>query len=220
MKPIEIITKNPGLKAISLVLAIILWLFVTSETGGELSVATPLEFYELPGKLIVTSVSAEAINVRINGSRSQLERLASRDIRTRVDLSDAKQGANTFDILPRNVTVPQGLKISQISPSSIKVELDQVVDKIVRIQPVVQGKPEAGYRVTRITVDPRYIKLEGARSRLMEIREVSTEEIDVSGLRETVKVEVALRLADLNLKRGVARRVRVTVEIEEERAEK
>ncbi|RLB04071.1 MAG: YbbR-like domain-containing protein, partial [Deltaproteobacteria bacterium] len=39
----RIITKNPILKVISLILAIILWLFVKSERGGEVGLVVPLE---------------------------------------------------------------------------------------------------------------------------------------------------------------------------------
>ena len=216
---IQLITRNPGLKVISLVLAIILWLFIRSETGGEVGIVAPFEFHGLSSNLIVTRVSEETINVRINGSLSQLERLSTKEVRARIDLSGAKPGLNSFDILPRNITVPQGLAINQISPSSIKVELDQVIDKIVRIEALVQGKPQNGYRVTRITVDPLYIKLQGARTQLMTLKKVSTEEVDISGLRETVKLEVPLKLTGLNLKRGVDRRVRIMVEIQKEDTE-
>jgi YbbR domain-containing protein len=215
MNALRFFTKHPGLKIVSLILAIILWLFVKSETGGEVAMAVPLEFYDLSPELIVTRISEEAINVRVNGSYSQLERLASKDVRVRISLSDVKPGINSFDIQPRNIPVAQGLAISQISPSSIKVELDQVMDKIVRIKAAVRGRPAEGYRMARTTVDPRYIKLRGARGQLRALNEISTEEIDISGLKETIRLEIPLKLAGLNLKRGVDRRVHVTVEIEE-----
>ncbi len=216
----RIITKNPILKVISLILAIILWLFVKSERGGEVGLVVPLELYRLPSNLIVTHMSEEAVNVRINGPLSHLQRLSTKEIRARIDLSHARPGANSFDILPDNLNVPQGLKVSQISPSSLKVEIDRVVDKILRVKAVVRGRPAKGYRVTRISVDPPYINLQGARTQLLGMREVLTEEVNISDLKETVKVEVPLRLADIKLKKGVEKRVKVTVEIKQKAGEK
>jgi YbbR domain-containing protein len=216
----KLITKNPTLKVISLILAIILWVFVKSKSGGEVGLVVPLEFYRVPASLIVSNVTDEAINVRINGSFMQLQRLPTREIRARIDLSRARPGTNSFDILPDNFNISKTLDITQISPSSVKVELDRVVDKIVHVKAVVKGRPARGYRITKISVDPPYINLQGARSQLMGLKEVLTEEVDISGLKETVGVEAPLRIADLRLKRAVKRTVRVTVEVKEGRRKK
>jgi len=212
----KVITKNPTLKVISLILAIILWLFVRSTTEGEVGLQVPIEFFRCPASLIVTHVSADAITVRIMGAASQVERLSTREEKARIDLSGARPGTNTFDILPDNFTIPKVLKITQISPSSIKVEIDRVMDKVVRLKAVVKGEPAPGYRVAKIVVDPSSINLQGARRQLAGLKEVSTEEIDISGLRETVEIEVPLRLADLRLKEGVKSTVKVIVVVNKE----
>lgn len=216
MISIKVITKNPTLKAISLILAIILWLFVKSTSEGEVGLQVPIEFFRCPSSLIVIQVSEDAITVRIMGPLSQVERLSAREGKARIDLSDARAGTNTFDISPDNFSIPKTLKITQISPSSIKVELDRVMGKVVRVKAVVKGEPAPGYRVARIVVDPPAIKLQGARSRVAELKEVPTEEIDISGRRETLKAEVPLRFAGLRLKEGVKGTVKVVVVVKEE----
>jgi YbbR domain-containing protein len=213
----KIMTKNPTLKIISLILAIILWLFVKSKSEGEVGLVVPLEFVHIPSNLIITRVSEDAINVRIMGPLSQLDRFPSREGRARIDLSDARYGMNTFDILPENFNLPQALRITQISPSSIKVELDRLMDKIVHVKAVVQGEPARGYRVVKIAVEPPYLNLQGARSQLEDLTEVLTEEVNISGLKETLEVAVPLRLADLRLKEGVKGTVQVIVTVKEER---
>ncbi len=211
------ITKNPTLKIISLVLALILWVFVKSKSGGEVGLVVPLEFYRVPSNVIVTQVTDEAINVRVNGSFMQLERLPTREIRARIDLSRARPGTNSFDILPDNFNIPRGLKVTQISPSSVKVELDRVMESIVQVKAAVKGRPARGYRVSKISVDPPYITLQGARSQLTGLKEVSTEVVDISGLKETVRVAAPLRIGELRLKKDVKRTATVTVTVKEER---
>jgi YbbR domain-containing protein len=210
-------TKNTTLKVISLILAIILWVFVKSKSGGEVGLVVPLEFYRVPSNLIVTNVTDEAINVRITGSVIQLQRLPTREIRARIDLSRARPGTNSFDILPDNFNISKDLDIIQISPSSVKVELDHVIEKMVHVKPVVEGKPARGYRVSKITVEPPFITLQGAEGQLKKLKEIMTEEVNVSDLKETVEVEVPLRIADLRLKKAVKRTVKVTIVFEEER---
>lgn len=213
----KIITKNPTIKIISLILAVILWVFVKSKSGGEVGLVVPLEFYRVPANAIVTQVTEEAINVRINGSFLQLERLPTREIRARIDLSRARPGTNSFDILPDNFNIPRGLEVTQISPSSVKVELDRVMEKVVHVKAAVKGRPARGYRISKISVDPPYITLLGARSQLGGLTEVSTEIVDISGLKETVRVEAPLRIGELRLKKDVKRTIMVTVTLKEER---
>ena len=62
--------------------------------------------------------------------------------------------------------------------------------------------------------------MEGARGQLRGLKEVVTEEVDISDLKETVEVEVPLRIADLRLKKAVKRINKVTIMVEEERKKK
>jgi YbbR domain-containing protein len=216
MISLKVITKNPTLKVISLILAIILWLFVKSTSEGEVGLQIPLEFFHCPSNLMVTQVSADGITVRLVGPLLQLQRLSRNEKKARIDLSSAREGINTFDISPDNFTIPETFKITQISPSAIKVEMDRVIDKVIRVKAVVEGAPAPGYHVTEIVVDPPFLNLQGARSQLKGLQEVLTEEIDISGIRETVKLEVPLRIADLSLKEGVKNRVTVIVTVRHE----
>jgi len=207
------ITKNPTLKIISLILAITLWFFVKSKSGGEMALVVPLEFFHTPEGLMVTQVNADAITVRISGSLAQLEPSVLTRARARIDLARARSGVNTVDVRADNFTFPPGLKITQISPSSVKVELDRIMDKVVPVRAMVRGRPAPGCRLTAVTVDPASITLRGQSSQMADITEVLTEEIDISGARETVTFKVPLRLADLRLREGVRGTVKVTVTV-------
>ena len=94
------------------------------------------------------------------------------------------------------------------------------MDKVVHVKAVVKGKPARGYHVTKISVDPPYITLQGARSQLLGLKEVLTEEVDISGIKETVGIEAPLGISDIRLKRAVKRTVQVTVEVKEGRRKK
>jgi YbbR domain-containing protein len=213
---INFITRNPTLKIISLILAVILWFFVKSKSGGEMALVVPLEFFHTPEGLMVTKVNTDAITVRISGALARLESSLLAKARARIDLTRAHSGVNTFDVLADDFTFPPGLKITQISPSSVKVELDRIIDKVVRVKAMVRGRPAPGCRLFAVTVDPPFITLRGQSSRVADIEEVRTAEIDISGARETVMCEVPLGLADLPLQEGARDRVKVTVTIRKE----
>ena len=92
----------------------------------------------------------------------------------------------------------------------------EIMESIVQVKAAVKGRPARGYRVSKISVDPPYITLQGARSQLGGLKEVSTEVVDISGLKETVRVVAPLRIADLRLKKDVKRTATVTVTVKEE----
>ena len=104
---INVITKNPTLKIISLILAVILWFFVKSKSGGEMALIVPLEFFHTPEGLMVTQVNADAITVRISGPLAQLEPVHPQPRSGHGSISRAaRPGVNTFDVLPDNFTHP------------------------------------------------------------------------------------------------------------------
>jgi YbbR domain-containing protein len=208
---LNFIMRNPILKIISLILAVILWFFVKSKSGGEMALVVPLEFFHTPEGLIVTQVNTDAVTVRISGALAQLEPAVLTKARARINLTRARSGVNTFDVRAADFTFPPGLTITQISPSSIKVELDRIMDKVVPVKAMVRGRPAPGCRLTAIIVDPPSITLRGQSNQVGSIKEVLTEEIDISGARETVTCEVPLQLAGLRLQEGARDRVKVTV---------
>ncbi len=206
--------ENLGLKIISLFLAFSLWIFVKGSMREEVDARAVVELREVPSHLIVTSVEPEAVNLRLRGFLSQLATLSPRDLRIIVDLRDATQGLNVFKLHSTDLQIPRGVEVLAISPSQVEVRLSRVISKVVRIRPLIKGRPREGFTIKEIKVDPPYVMLRGNPEELDELTEVKTEEIDISGIDEGLYAEVPLQISNLRLKGEPIRKVRIKVEVE------
>jgi YbbR domain-containing protein len=81
-----------------------------------------------------------------------------------------------------------------LSPAQLDVVFERVGRKNVRIRADVQGEPPEGFELGAVVIEPSRIWLTGARSRVLAMKEVVTEVIDVSQLQESAERDVTLSI--------------------------
>ena len=115
------------LKLLSVVFAVVLWVFVAAEDQGEIAVWVPLSLTGVPPGVKATLPGTESVEVRIEGYRHVLDRLELRGLRAEVSLRDAGPGEFLVTIRPENVVpLPRGLRVVRTRPSEVSVTLDPV----------------------------------------------------------------------------------------------
>ena len=92
----KILTENWTLKLISIVFAILLWIFIMGERRLEVGFRVPLELQNIPKQLIIANEVPSLVDVRISGPRTLLMKVSPNDISIIVDLSDLRPGLTTF----------------------------------------------------------------------------------------------------------------------------
>ncbi len=208
----KIFLENLGLKIASVLLAIVLWIFVTSRGQAEMSIDVPLEFKNIPIGLEMVNHNIKLVTLTIKGQEGLIKNLKPADVRVSIDLGKAKKGEGLYYIQRDDIKIPHGLTVTSVDPSSVKVTTAETVTKIVRVVPVVAGELEKGYHIKSIEVAPQTVIIEGIRSEISRISSLKTEPVDVTGLNETVTQDAKLDLAGRNIrsKRGVVS-VRVVI---------
>ena len=125
---------NSVIKFFSLVLAITLWFFVMGEKKAEFSFANiPVVLINKPADLVVAHQTAESVNVRISGSRSIVATLSSNTIKAFIDLDGAQPGKASYKNLIDTIKIPNGTKITSISPAEISITLESTISKQVPV---------------------------------------------------------------------------------------
>jgi YbbR domain-containing protein len=188
----ELVTKNWTLKLLSLVFALILWMFIMGERHLEVGYTVPLELQNIPKELIIANQVPSLIDVRISGPRTLLMKVSPNDISINVDLSDLKPGLTTFKRLEEQLNLPSGMRVTRVSPSFVDIRLDRRKEKNVPIKVVLSGEPDPGYRVTGLKAIPDKVAISGAESEIKTISEVMTEPIDLKGVTENFSEIVPL----------------------------
>lgn len=188
----NILTENLTIKIISIALALFLWFFVTFKGQTETSLDIPLEFKNTPSDMEVFKQSAKKISVSISARERILKEISQNDIRVVVDLSNVKLGENSIPITKSSIKLPRGIEILRIDPSTVKLLVDKKEQKTIPVRPLITGKPEKGFIISAVEVNPPLIKIEGAQKELDRIRLIKTEPIDIEGISESITVQAKI----------------------------
>ena len=188
----KLLTDNWTLKLISIVFAILLWMFIMGERRLEIGFRVPLELQNIPSELIIANEVPSLVDVRISGPRTLLMKVSPNDISIIVDLSDLKPGLTTFKRLEERLNLPSGLRVTRLSPSFIDLKLERIKEKMVPVHIALTGEPLFGFKVGSVRAVPEKVSIAGAETELKGINEVKTESIDLTGVNEGFSVIVPL----------------------------
>ncbi len=191
----KIFVENKALKFFSLLLAISLWFFVMGEREAEFSFSeVPLVLLNKSDDLIITTQTADSVSLRVRGSRGILATLSSSSIKAMINLEGVRAGTTTFRNLVDKVKLPNGVKVTAISPAELSVTVEPLVTKIVPVQLTTKGVLKEGYEISRISVTPEFVEVRLAKSEADELEKVVTEPLDISGFASDINREVTLVL--------------------------
>jgi YbbR domain-containing protein len=172
---------NLGLKIVSLLLAVGLWLVVARDPIAEVEMHVPIEFHNLPDNLEIDSASFTEAQIRIRGPERVIHRLLPEDVRADIDLTQVRPGEQTFDLTARHVHVPQELEVVQIIPGQFHLSFDNRETRMVEVRPRVTGNFASGMHVAQVVADPNSVMITGPRRRVDAVETATTDPVDVSG---------------------------------------
>jgi YbbR domain-containing protein len=171
------------LKLLSLLIACALWYAVAHDQPAEIALSVPIEFYNTPEHLEISSERIQRAEIRVQGPARVLREMTNADVDAVIDLAGSKVGEHTFDLTPRQIRhVPHGAQILQVVPSQLRLELDRSASKVVDVTPRVIGTFAGGYRLGNVEVSPAKITIVGPQSRLNSIDAAITDPVDATGL--------------------------------------
>jgi YbbR domain-containing protein len=196
----KLLFENLGLKITAVLLSVLLWLFATSRGLSEISLDIPLEFRDIPPGLELMSHSVKVVSLNIKGQERIIRNMRPSDIRVFIDLSKAKTGEGVFSINKNTITLPPTVTVTNISPSYVKVLLEESVTKTVQVRPIIVGAPESGFYVKSISVIPENVVIEGAKSKVTIVDKIKTETLDITGFKETFTRDLELDTTGMNIR--------------------
>jgi len=190
---LKLFRRNLGVKALSFLFAILFWLFVmnqgtTNALIPEQTLTIPLVTSGLPQNMIVMT-QLPLVRVRLQGINPSAN---IKDMYAQVDLSGGETGDRSYVI---KVNTPVGTNVVDVQPSTIKLQLDTVQEKIVPVEAIVAGAPADGYQLGTTFVKPSAVNVRGPSSILSALTKV-TVEISATGANETIQISRPVSFRD------------------------
>lgn len=185
--------KNVGLKALSLLIALLLSYFVNREENSTVfTFLAPIEVRDLPVGKVLEGSGALQVQVTIRGPSFVLSRIPASPPVFRV--SAASMVDDKIQLRRTDLALPPYVEVVSIQPSEMKIELDTLVEVSAVVKAPLLGPVGADYKVDAVVVSPEGVQVTGPAKRIAGLASVQTEPIDVRDVRKSVSKVVPLRL--------------------------
>lgn len=204
---------NLGLKFASLGLAFALWMVVAGEQRDERTLNAPLTLARLPKNTTLLNVPGDFVTVQLRGPKSLISGLSPNEVDVNLDLSNLKEGENLVAVKSEQVDVPRGVEVVQVSPRVVRLVLESVAERTVRVAARVEGNPAAGYYFKRASAHPDRVRLVGPRSEVNRLEKVYTSTISIEGRSHDFGATTSLEPVGKLIKVEGPALVQVSVEI-------
>lgn len=138
----EIFNRNIVYKVTSILLAILLWFYVTNVQNPAIdkNLQVTVTYHGLQDGLII-SENQESVNVKVKGRSSVITTLAPEDIKATVDLQDAQVGKKEYRV---NIVLPSGVELVSVDSYNVLLTIDVIKEKqlpiiVKNVNTVAQG---------------------------------------------------------------------------------
>lgn len=177
-------------KALCVLLAVILWVYVSYDKKPD----TAKEFTNIPVTLTgievlesrnLTVLSNDMfVKVKLSGTRSILSRVNKKDIKAIVDLSDTTSLGEQYPMVTI-AGIPDALSVEEKKIVSGKLLIDNLVKKNLDLNIEVTGKMADSVVEGEKTVSPTQVTIRGPESTLKSVTAWTTA-VDVSKINQSV----------------------------------
>lgn len=195
------LTKNPGMKVLSLILAALLWVIIVNiddppQTRTFRDIVVDIQHEESIKSLnkVYEVIEGDTVDVTVKGKRSIVDKILVKDIRAVADLSNLSY---TYAV---PITVTCAKPVDQLSlgkVSTLKVALEDIDSRQFKITIVPKGTEEAGYLIRSLKAKPNMIQVSGAKSLIDRIDQIRVD-VDVSNAWENFNVRGIPKAYDAN----------------------
>src|SRR5262245_6796786 len=171
--------ENKGLKALSLLLAILLFIVSRQPVIDLRLVGVPIEYRGLSPGVKIVGAAEQTVSVRLSGPRDIVRSLTPNQLLVIADLSGKEAGERVVQLKMDQGFMPDNVKGMQIEPASIRIKLEPNLTKRLRVDAQLSGKVEEGREIYGVELYPKEVEIEGPQSVVNKMERVLTENVNL-----------------------------------------
>lgn len=187
--------KNLAPKIISIIFALVLWIYVIDTINPEESRLIPnisvrlINVEELAKhQLAIKDHDDLKVRARVIGRREEINNISVEQIQVRADVKGYGAGTNN---IPLEVVAPGNVEVN-ISPRFIRVDLENIIDVQKEVRVLTTGVPRENYVVGDLQYKPTRVTVSGPESDVNAVEYVSAR-LDTRDASRNFAVSLALK---------------------------
>ncbi len=110
-------------KLAAFALVAVAWFFLASQQEVKITVNASIRLDNTPADLLAGPESEKFVDLTLSGRQSEISALEKKAVFMRINLRGFSEGKHKIRLSGKNVDLPTGVKIEEISPQSIEVNL-------------------------------------------------------------------------------------------------
>ncbi|HUY18305.1 MAG TPA: CdaR family protein [Candidatus Binataceae bacterium] len=178
----RLLTRNLGLRVLSVLLAVALWVFVNAgEHTDEAQVEVPVRYTSLPAGLVIINRHPQFIKITISGTPTMLSLLDPDRLALKLNLTGVGPGQASFRLTPDMFSQYRGTSVTRIVPSQVVLDIDRLVTTAMPVKLDLEGKPATGYKVASAEVKPPAVETTGPSRFVTPLKHLTTEPLSIEG---------------------------------------
>jgi YbbR domain-containing protein len=180
-----------GLKVISIVLAVLLWIYIGNQGGTSTrqdTVVTELQYLNL-GEGLSIEKAPKTINVTLWGAYSERGTISAY-----VDLAGLKPGTHR---LPVKLEAVRGAMFTRANPKEVEVVLTRLQERELRVDYQITTNPPPGYELLDLVITPDKCIISGEVSILSQVNRIVCP-VNLGNVRGVQSYRLRLQARDAN----------------------
>ncbi len=189
-------------KILSLMFAIIFWLYVMDQVNPEIVRTIPNLSVEIlneeiiqSGGYVILEENVPEVSVKIKGRRKAVMNIKPEDIILSADVKDFYKGANYFPIIKKIFS--DNVTIESLSENKIQMTIDRLTEATKDITIKTTGKLNEGESLGEIVLSPKQVVVKGPETSIKAVAGVLGE-LDLSTVENNVVTNINLKAVDKN----------------------
>jgi len=110
-------------KLAAFALVAVAWFFLANQQEVKITLNASIRFDNTPADLLAGPESEKFVDLTLSGRQSEISALERKAVFMRINLRGLSEGKHKIRLSGKNVDLPTGVKIEEISPQSIEVNL-------------------------------------------------------------------------------------------------
>src|SRR5665213_1026466 len=197
----RLLTENFGWKLLSIGAAFLVWMSVASEPELATIVSVPVEYRNYPPDLEISSDIVSDISVEARGPAGQLRSLHDSRVAAVVVLAGVNApGERTFTLTASELDLPRGIDLIRTIPAQLRFRFERRMNRMVPVEVPHSGRLPPGIAIASQEVAPQELRIGGPESRVLAVKKLISDPLDVSHLTGDTEETLSVYAADAEVR--------------------